>query len=207
MNRLTRLASIAAVLSCLTAPSVQAGLQVWTVTETRRVLREDPAEKLSPARLACAGNEWRGFQILVRSDVAIRGICIEPGDLAGPGGAVLASSQSRLFRQHQLHLTDPSYRNDSFRSGWYPEALIPVSHPVTGKPLDGARFVAMPFDLPANQTHGFWVDLYVPARTKPGEYRGVYRVRSAEGQTAEVPVVLTVWGFDLPETPTMSAPR
>ncbi len=203
MNRLTRLASIAAVLSCLAAPSAQAGLQVWTVTETRRVLREDPAEKLTPARLACAGNEWRGFQILVRSDVAIRGICIEPGDLAGPGGAVLAESQARLFRQHQLHLTDPSYRNDSFRPGWYPDALIPVSHPLTGKPLSGARFVAMPFDLPANQTHGFWVDLYVPAGTKPGEYRGVYRVRSAEGQTAEVPVVLTVWGFDLPETPTM----
>ena len=116
---------------------------------------------------------------------------------------MLAESQARLFRQHQLQLTDPSYRNDSFRPGWYPDALIPVSHPVTGKPLAGARFVAMPFDLPASQTHGFWVDLYVPAGTKPGEYRGVYRVRSAEGQTVEVPVVLTVWGFELPETPTM----
>ena len=194
---------IVAGLSCLVANSAHAGSQVWTVTETRRVLREDPAEKPTAVRLACARNEWRGFQVLVRSDVALRGIRIEPGDLVGPGGAVLAGSQSRLFRQHQLHLTDASYRNESFRPGWYPDALIPATHPLTGEPLSGARFAAMPFDLPAGQTHGFWVDLYVPAGTKPGEYRGAYHVRSADGQSMTVPVVLTVWDFDLPQTPTM----
>ena len=126
INRRTRMTLIVAGLSFLLVNSAQAGWQVWTTTETRRVLREDPAEKPTAVRLACARNEWRGFQILVRSDVPLRGIRIEAGDLVGPGGAVLASSQSRLFRQHQLHLTDPSYRNDSFRPGWYPDALIPA---------------------------------------------------------------------------------
>lgn len=203
MNRRTRMTWIVVGLSFLLVNSAHAGWQVWTTTETRRVLREDPAEKSTAVRLACARNEWRGFQVLVRSDVALRGIRIEPGDLIGPDGAVLASSQSRLFRQHQLHLIDPSYRNDTFRPGWYPDALIPAAHPVTGEPLPGARFVAMPFDLPAEQTQGFWVDLYVPLGAKPGEYRGTYQVRSAEGQSAEIPVVLTVWDFELPQTPTM----
>jgi hypothetical protein len=203
MNRPTRVAWIVAGLSCLAVNSVCADWQVWTVTETRRVLREDPAEKPTAVGLACARNEWRGFQILVRSKMALRGIRIEAGDLVGPGGAVLASSQSRLFRQHQFHLTAPSYRNSFFRPGWYPDALIPASHPMTGHPLSAARFVAMPFDLPADQTHGFWVDLYVPAGTKAGDYRGTYRVRSAEGLTAKIPVDLTVWDFALPQTPTL----
>jgi hypothetical protein len=202
MNRL-KLAWIAIGLICILANSVHADWQVWTVTDTRRVLREDPAEKPTVARLACAGNECRGFQILVRSDVPVRGIRIEPGDLVGPQGAILKASRSRLFRQHQFQLADASSRNESFRPGWYPDALIPAAHPLTGKAIGEARFVAMPFDLPAGQTHGFWVDLDVPAGTKPGEYRGMYHVRSAEGPSAEVPVILTVWGFDLPPTPTM----
>ncbi len=61
----------------------------------------------------------------------------------------------------------------------------------------------MPFDLPANETHGFWVDLYVPAETPPGEYRGVYRVTAEGGKSLDVPVTLTVWNFTLPPTPTL----
>ncbi len=203
MNRILRVALVGAVLTCFAAGTADADRQVWTVTQTRRVLREDSAEKTLAVRLACARNEWRGFQVLIRADVAVRGVRVEPGDLVGPGGAVLKSSQSRLWRQHQFHLAEASHRNDAFRPGWYPDALIPASHPLTGKPLSGARLVAMPFDLPANETHGFWVDLYVPAGTKPGEYRGICRVRSAEGQSVEIPVTLTVWDFDLPQTPTM----
>lgn len=203
MNRRASLTLIVAGLSCLVVNSAQAGWQVWTTTETRRVLREDPAEKPTIVRLACAGNEWRSFQILVRSTEAVRGLRVEAGDLVGPNDTILVKSQSRLFRQHQLHLTDPSYRNQSFRAGWYPDALIPAAHPLTGQPLSGARFVAMPFDLPANQTHGFWVDCYVPAGTKPGDYRGTYRVQPAEGLAAEIPVVLTVWDFALPPTSTL----
>jgi hypothetical protein len=190
-------------MNSLAISSALADWQVWTVTQTRRVLREDPAEKSAAVHLACARNEWRGFQVLIRSDAAVRGVRVESGDLIGPAGAVLKSSQSRVFRQHQFQLTEASYRNDAFRPGWYPDALIPALHPVTGKPLAGARLAAMPFDLPANEMHGFWIDLYVPAGTKPGEYRGAYRVRSADGQSAEVPVTLTVWDFDLPQTPTM----
>ncbi len=166
MNRRVSLALMVAGLSCLAVSPAQAGWQVWTTTETRRVLREDPAEKPTVVRLACAGNEWRGFQILVRSTETVRGLRVAAGDLVGPKGATLAKSHSRLFRQHQLHLTDPSPRNPSFRAGWYPDALIPTAHPLTGQSLSGARFVAMPFDLPANQTHGFWIDLYVPAGTR-----------------------------------------
>jgi len=177
--------------------------QVWTVTDTRRVLRDEPAGKGTEVVLAAARNEGRGFQILMRSDEAVKGINIQPGDLKGPGDAAIAAKDARLYRQHQLEIKQGTHRNDAFEPGWYPDPLIPFRHPVTGEPLKGARFAAVPFDLPANETHGFWVDVAVPARTPPGQYRGVCRV-TAEGQRpVEIPVVLHVWDFELPSTPTL----
>jgi len=203
MDRALRgMAMLTAWVGVATA-SARADWQVWTVTETRRVLREDPAEKQVAVHLATAQNECRGFQILVRSETPVRGVRVEPGDLTGPSGAVLRAGQARMLRQHQFHLTEASSRNDAFRPGWYPDALIPAAHPVTGKPLAGARVVAMPFDLPAQETHGVWVDLDVPAGAKPGQYRGTYRVASADGHAAEIPVSVTVWDFALPPVPTM----
>jgi len=193
------------VLTLLVARALPAAAewQVWTVTETRRVLREDPAEKNLAVSIAAARNEWESFQVLVRSDAPVRGIRVEPGELRGPDGAVLAADRARLYRQHQFQLTEPTHRNDQFRPGWYPDGLIPFVHPLTGKPLTEARLKAVPLDLPAGQTEGFWVDLFVPADAKPGTYRGSYRVAAEGGPSREIPVTLTVWDFALPKFPTM----
>ena len=54
------------------------------------------------------------------------------------------------------------------------------------------------------------MNLYVP-NAAPGDYRGVYSVTSAAGGAREIPVLLTVWNFALPQTPTLvtefSSPR
>ena len=70
------------------------------------------------------------------------GVRVEAGDLKGPGGSILAAD-ARLYRQHQFHLTKPTYRNDRFKPGWYPDALIPFDHPLTRKPLGAARLAAV----------------------------------------------------------------
>jgi hypothetical protein len=176
--------------------------RVWTTTETRHVLREDPAVDGLPVKLAAARNERRSFQVLLRSGAPLAGINLLAGDLTGPDGAVLAAGDAKLYRQHQLEITTATYRNDPFRPGWYPDPLIPFVHPLTGKPLSDARFRAVPFDLPADQTQGFWVDVHVPAAAKAGRYAGTYRVTAAGQPTAEIPVELTVWDFALPDTPT-----
>jgi hypothetical protein len=177
--------------------------QVWTVTETRRVLREDPAAAGANVSLKAARNEWEDFQILLRCDEPVKGIDLQPGDLTGPDGAVIPAGDARLYRQHQLHITVPTYRNEQFQPGWYPDPLIPFRHPLTGEPLSGARFTAVPFDLPAGETHGFLVDVNVPADARPGEYRGTYRVTAEGGKAVEIPVELTVWDFALPDTPSL----
>jgi len=194
---------IAAVLLIAGAAGMAAGLDVWTVAETRHVLRSDLPGKESSVRLGAARNEWISFQVLIRSDAPVRGIGLEAGDLRGPSGAVLSRSGARLYRQHQLYLEIGTHRNDSFQPDWYPDPLIPFEHPVTGKKLEAGRFAAVPFDLPAGETHGFWVDIHVPSDAAAGDYRGVWRLAAGEGFSREVPVSLTVWGFALPKTPTL----
>lgn len=189
--------------SLLTASPACADWQVWTTTETRHVLRGDLPTGVPAVRLSSARNEWESFQILLRSDAPVGAVRVETGDLRGPGGAVLERRQAQLFRQHQLRLEEGTFRNETFKADWYPDPLVPADHPVSGKKLEGARFRAMPFDLPAGETHGFWVDLHVPASAKPGQYTGTYRVTAAGGRSVAIPVSLTVWDFELPRVATL----
>ena len=196
------------VVLCAAAVAVAAAgargeLKVGATAETVRVLREDPPPASAAVQLAAARNEWRSFQVFVRSDAPIEGVSVEPADLRGPDGAVLRGADAVLYREHQIELSAGTPRNDTFRPGGYADPLIPFKHPMTGKPLAGARLTAVPFSLPANETHGFWVDIYVPADAKAGEYRGTYRVTAAGAKAVEVPVALAVWDFALPATPTM----
>ena len=107
------------------APPAGAELAVWTVAETKRVLRGDPPGDGKAVRLAAARNEWESFQILLRSPQRVEGVRIAPGDLTGAGGAVLRAADARLYRQHQLELKVGTYRNTGFKPGWYPDALVP----------------------------------------------------------------------------------
>ncbi len=179
------------------------GLQVWTETETRHVLRSELPGGTHEARLAAARNEWRSFQILLRSEVAIQGVRLEVGAMSGPGGAILAPGNTRVYRQHQLFLENGTSRNTDFKPDWYPDPLIPVSHPVPGMNLSEARIKAIPFDLPPNETHGFWVDIYVPSKAVAGTHRATYRLTAQQDKAFEIPVILMVWDFALPAVPTL----
>ncbi len=179
-------------VSIFAVQHASADWQVWTVTQTKRVLRSDPAGSTISVNLSAARNEWESFQILIRSDEDIKGINVVPGDLKGPRGAILPAGDTRLYRQHQLEITVGTHRNNEFVPDWYPDPLIPFRHPLTRKRLGNARFKAVPFDLPAGQTHGFWVDIYVPSNTRAGEYHGTYLVKARGGKAVEIPVSLTV---------------
>jgi len=201
--------SLCWLVCIMTYSNALADWRVWTVSEMRRVLRDEPAGDSNSVRIASARNEWESFQILMRSDAPLKVVDIRPGDLKGPGDAILSANNVCLYRQHQLQITAGTYRNEDFRApwkfkpGWYPDPLIPFGHPLTHKPLGKARFAAVPFDLPAEQTHGFWVDVFVPVEAKAGEYRGTYRVMAEKDRVVEIPVTLTVWDFTLPRVSTL----
>lgn len=187
----------------LAALATQAPPVVWVVTDTRRVLRDEAPGQGATAAVAAARNEWRGFQILLRSNspAMITGLTVS--DLTGPAGKVIPGSAAKRYRQHALKIDPVSFRMEAAAPGWYPGPLIPFEHPLTGQPLPEAALRAVPFELPAGETHGFYVDLYAPPGTVPGRYTGEARLELREGGPLRVPVALTVYDFELPETPTM----
>ncbi|HRZ57678.1 MAG TPA: DUF4091 domain-containing protein [Candidatus Paceibacterota bacterium] len=174
----------------------------WVVTETRHVLRSESPGNLHEARLSVARNEWGSFQILVRAEAPIRGLSLQ-AKLTGPDGRPTDAIQVRLFRQHQLVLDTGTYRNADFKPDGYPDPLIPFEHPVPGETLRDARLKAIPFDLPAQETHGFWVDLYASRNASAGEYRGTCQLTAGQGQVGMIPIHLTVWNFTLPPVPAL----
>ena len=141
---------------------------VWTLTETRCVLREEPAGEGREVHLAAARGEAESFQILMRSAEGASAMELSADALRGPGGAALPAEAIALYRQHQLYLDIGTHRNNDFVPGWYPDPLIPFRHPSSGKPLARARLLAIPFDLPADETHNFWVDVAVPRDAAAG---------------------------------------
>lgn len=198
------LRSLPVVLALLAIPvQLRAECSVWVVTTTTRVLRDASPGTSTSAEIAAAKNEWESLQILLRSDTPMEGINLEVDDLVGPDEAIIPASKARLYRQHQFELTVATVRNDNPKLGWYPDALIPFRHPESGEPLTGARFAAVPFDLPANETHGFWIDVFVPPYAASGQYRGNCHITADEKPLVTVPITLTVWDFQLPRVSTM----
>lgn len=178
-------------------------LKVWTTARTVKVRRDAKPASGTTVAIGAARNEWESFQILFRSPTAVKNISLEPSDLLGAKDKKIPAKRARLYRQHFIEVTESSAgrgRRAPFRPGWFADGLIPFKNPETRKPLPKARLVAVPFNLPANETHGFWIDVYVPKGTPPGKYSGTYRLTVDGDTVAEVPVNLTVWNFQLPDT-------
>lgn len=189
--------------ACTTVQLMAAEPHVWVVTETRHVLRSELPGQTRQASLSSARNEWVGFQVLVRADEPLQGLTLKAGEWRGPDGQRSGALQVHLYRQHQLILDAGTYRNADFAPDGYPDPLIPFEHPLAGMRLKGGRLTAMPFDLPAHETHGYWVDLYVPATAEAGQHRGNIRIGLGLNPPLEVPILLNVWDFALPPVPAL----
>src|SRR5262249_14484467 len=83
--------------------------------------------------------------------------------------------------------------------GIFPDALVPMGV----RPTKPAKFVGAPFSLPADLNQPLWVDVHVPKNAAPGDYTGTITVSAAGQRAVTVPVTLTVWDFELPDTPSL----
>ncbi len=179
-----------------------ASFQVWTSAKTEHVLRSETLPEPSAVKLAAARNEWESFQILVRADEPMTIHSVDVGNLKNSNGAILEKRHARVYREHQLFVETGSYRNTAFKKDWYPDALIPADAPEAAP--DGAKpnLRALPFALAANETHAFWIDLYIPPDSLPGVYHGTCLL-TADRFVKEIPIELTIWNFALPSTPAL----
>src|SRR5215831_9236785 len=140
----------------------------------------------SAASLAAARGEYESFQIVVNGgSKGLNNVNVTVSDLKKANGETIPKANLTLYREkyQQVTASSPNWKgsNRPMGPGWYADALIPFTDPDTGKPLSGARFTAVPFDVKAGQNQPIWVDLTIPRSAAAGTYTGIYTVTSNEG--------------------------
>ena len=195
------------------------GLTYWIVHGTARIKPDDLPMGNQTIAIKAAKNEYEPFQVILRAeDENLKNVDVSVSDLVGENGHRIEKENIALFREHYVHVRMPSYRCEN-PPGWYPDALIPFTNPVTDeritearppyqRGLGGCRFVAAPFDLWQGINQPIWVDVYVPKDAAAGEYTGNLTItysERAQSRSFEIPVNLTVWDFALPDVPSMQA--
>jgi hypothetical protein len=189
---------------------------VWVVPGLETVRQTDPVGESGAATLFAARGEYEAFQIVVRApDSGLHEVTVNTSDLAGPTDQIIAKRHLTVYREHYVHVERPSPDHDgpnrSEGAGWYPDALIKLE---TGDDVGIAR-TSTPrrraagrlgdhFDVEPGTNQPLWVDVFVPRNARPGVYKGSIRISSRE-ESAEVPVTLNVWDFELPLKPALKS--
>lgn len=129
-----------------------------------------------PVRLVAGRNEVASCQLLVGPVKRDHAVTVAGRGLKGPGKARVAPGAWDVLVQW-YHRID---------GAWYPDALIP--HGV----VDGSTAdLRKENGVRKQRFAGFWLDLFVPADAKPGDYGGKITVTAGD-ERVDVPVELTV---------------
>lgn len=203
------LSGVLSIAALSSLPAAQATPAVWTAPSLHRVGMSDAPGNNTEARLAAARGESQSFQIVVSgASAGLGNVNVTVSDLHGPNGQTIPRTSFALYREKYQHVTSssPNWKgsNQPLGPGWYADALIPFTDPDTGKPLSGAKYTAVPFDVKPGQNQPIWVDLSVPRNTEPGTYTGSYTVSSKEGEFTGT-IAVKVWNFELPAAPSMKS--
>jgi hypothetical protein len=195
--------ALLAVLFLSAIPAAaQAAPALLRASLAHSLLRVQPQQTPPTAqriRLSAARNEWAGFQVIVTADAGnLQEVNIAAAPLKGPRGAALPAP--RLYREHYVQVTKPTYRAKE-PPGWWPDALIPFDIPADERLPGKPRFAAAPFDVEAGRNQPIYAEVYVPEKARPGEYRGEVTVTARGQKPQRLAVSLTVWDFALPASP------
>lgn len=153
----------------------------WKVSEGRGL----PAAFGEAIRISAARGEAEAAQLVVRPAKPLTGFRAAATALAGPGGAVIPAAVVDLLEVRYVSISMPS--DETGGVGRWPDPLPPLAGPLS---LAGGR----------NQP--IWVRVRVPRGTPAGVYRGEIRL-AASGWHATAPLVVEVYGFDLPDRMTL----
>jgi len=185
------------LLACVeprTTPAPASAVSWWTTHALEKVSPGAAPRPPAPVELWAAGNEFEPFQVVLRARAhEVRGVDAEATDLHAANGVRIPARNVTLYLERYLHLAKPSSIDGG--TGEWPDPLLPRVDPDTG-----ARLGIFPFELPAGKNRVLWVDVYVPAQTPAGDYRGAVRLSAGGVPQASVPVFLHVWPFVLPST-------
>jgi hypothetical protein len=221
--RLLVLANIMlSVLSCKSPTGLE---RVWAIDDGEKIRQDDLSSPLAAdannavwkdnkVHVFGGKNEFVAFQLILQagasgaqkvnvtvSDLA-NGTSVIPGSAAGSADPFDYRGRTiELFTEHYLNMvkrTPPlwffsdSARPPAYYTGWVPDCLIPLSAPA-GK--GGA-----PFSIKGNSNQGIWVDILIPRDAASGTYTGKATITVADKVFANIPVLLDVYDFTIPDS-------
>jgi len=159
--------------------------------------RELPDIPLGEIAISAARNEFEPFQVAINGGLfGVANVTASVSALVGPGGATIGAENLWLYRVDLVEVTTPS--GSIGEVGVWPDPLVPARDEVLGE----ARS-AFPFDVAVGQTRAIWGEVLVPEGTPAGEYAGSVWIEG-DNFAAEIPLKLTVHGFSLPSTPSLT---
>ena len=191
------------LLTACRSPATEPSMSVYVADEFVRVRPDDVPGPKRAAVLSAARNEYAPFQIVVRAGVSgLKRVTAAASPLVPKWGRAIPADRILIYREHYIEVKKLSPKSKG-PTGWYPDALIPFLDPSSHKPPLGARFKGAPFDVASHSNQPLWVDVLAPRDATPGEYTGTITISATGIRPHRVPIKLTVWGFTLPETPSM----
>ncbi len=208
------------VVACASYSQQPARIEFGVSPAADRFQPQDPLPTLRRVELFAARNEYESFQIVLRcSERHLTALSAQASALKDDKGNSIPADNLTLFREQYVYLRSPSPKS-SASPGLYPDALVPLVDPYTGKDIPplhyvkkrigvgqyerslvGARFDGAPFDLWPGQNQILWVDVFVTKATPAGTYRGRIDILLDGRKHLTVPVSMTVWDFQLPDGP------
>ena len=175
----------------LAGPTIGPELKVFTASSLDRIFL-DGRTLLKPvfdvkASLSAARNEYESFQVVVYpTQKNMTGVYLQVSDLADPKTNNKIPVENITWRQVGYVPTETPYYPVKFVGLW-PDPLLPVKS----------------VDINAGAVQPFWVTVYVPETTPPGDYLGTVTVGSLEFPARQVPVSVHVYDFVLPKENTL----
>ncbi len=190
------------LLSAAALPA--AALTAGAVDAMQRIPRSGSVVTSDRVHLYVARNETEPFQVVISApaDAPLHEVALTLEPLKGLDGKLI--TEIAFYRQHYVTVTTSS-PFAPLPPGDYPDALIPFHDPVTGNSLEGTHHLGAPFHVAAGENQPIWVDIHVPSSTPPGEYRGNLTITQQGKLAATLPVIVTVWDFQLPTVPALGS--
>ena len=186
------LASAAVLTSSLASADV-----VWVESSGVMILADRAPGTAKSIERAGVRNEFVTAQIAVRSDApGDKPLVFEWTPLKGAAGEI-ARENVALYRaadvvvDHGQKIDEAKDKARARTFGSFPDALVPLTL------ADGTN-VANSILPEKDKTLAFWVDVFIPEKTPPGEYAGSISLKSADAVVATIPVRLRVLPITIP---------
>lgn len=138
------------------------------------------------AKISAAGGEYESFQVVICGVTqALSGIRVHVTELHGEKGQI--SRENIVVNPVGYIQTTAVSEAYPSSAGWWPDPLLRMDQ----------------FQVAAGEVQPVWVTVYVPRGTPSGSYRGRVRVSAKGSGWREIQLDLRVWGFDIPQKPSL----